>query len=36
LPKGKDPASLALIDEEAISILSLDGMVFHQESWDLR
>jgi len=36
LPKGREPASLALIDMDAISILSMDGIVIYHESWDLR
>jgi len=36
LPKGREPASLALIDMDAISILSMDGIVIYHESWDIR
>ncbi len=36
LPKGREPASFALIDMDAISILSMDGIVIYHESWDLR
>lgn len=33
LPKGKDPASVARLDEEGITILTLDGDVLHREKW---
>lgn len=36
LPKGKDPASVALLDREGITILTLDGAVLHREKWQPR
>ncbi len=33
LPKGRDPASVALVDSREIRILTLDGEVLHREPW---
>jgi hypothetical protein len=33
LPRGRDPASAALIDDDEIVIATLDGMVLHREQW---
>lgn len=33
LPKGRDPASVALIDEKEIKIMTLEGRILHSEKW---
>ena len=33
IPKGKDPASAALVDENTIKILTLEGRILHSEKW---
>lgn len=33
IPKGRDPASAALLDDEGIRILTLDGKELHFEKW---
>jgi len=33
IPKGKDPASAAIVDNEEIVILTLDGGLLHREKW---
>ncbi|MDL2298612.1 phosphodiesterase [Synergistaceae bacterium OttesenSCG-928-D05] len=33
LPKGKDPASVAVVCERGPSIFTLDGELLHRESW---
>ena len=33
IPKGKDPASVAVVDMNAINIISLAGEVLHCEQW---
>jgi hypothetical protein len=34
LPKGRDPASVALVEQDSLSIITLDGAVLHQQKWD--
>ncbi|HOU33109.1 MAG TPA: phosphodiesterase [Synergistaceae bacterium] len=33
LPLGRDPASVALVDEEELTIVTLSGVVLHREPW---
>jgi predicted phosphodiesterase len=33
LPRGRDPASVALIEESIIQIITLDGELLHYEIW---
>lgn len=33
IPKGKDPASVAVVDGLGIRILTLEGVVLHREEW---
>lgn len=33
LPRGRDPASIALIEEHDIRIITLDGVLLHHEQW---
>jgi hypothetical protein len=33
IPKGKDPAGAAIVDEEEIRILTLEGEILHSEKW---
>ena len=33
LPKGKDPASAAVVDEKEIRIMTLEGRILHSEKW---
>lgn len=33
IPKGKDPASVAIVDGERIRILTLEGRILHVEKW---
>ncbi len=33
LPKGRDPASVAFIDREGLSVVTLDGELLDRESW---
>lgn len=33
IPKGKDPASVAILDDEQIRIITLEGVVLHREKW---
>lgn len=33
IPKGKDPASVAVVEEDEINIISLTGEVLHCERW---
>ncbi len=33
IPKGKDPASAAIVDTSGITILTLDGGLLHREEW---
>ena len=33
IPKGKDPAGAAVVDEEEIRILTLEGEILHREKW---
>lgn len=34
LPKGRDPASAAIVDDDGIVIFTLDGVELHRERWD--
>ncbi|MEG1642146.1 MAG: phosphodiesterase [Synergistaceae bacterium] len=33
IPKGKDPASVAIVDKDEIKIVTLEGDVLHNEKW---
>lgn len=33
LPRGRDPASAAIVDEDEIRIFTLDGAALHRERW---
>lgn len=33
IPKGKDPASAAVVDEKEIRIMTLEGRILHSEKW---
>jgi hypothetical protein len=33
LPRGRDPASAALVDDDGIVIFTLDGVELHRERW---
>jgi len=33
IPKGKDPAGAATVDENEIKILTLEGEILHSEKW---
>ena len=33
MPKGKDPASAAGVDEKEIRIMTLEGRILHSEKW---
>jgi hypothetical protein len=33
LPKGKDPASFAVVSTGGLGIVTLDGEVLHREAW---
>ncbi|SMG49374.1 metallophosphoesterase [Dethiosulfovibrio salsuginis] len=32
-PRGRDPASIAIITEEDLSIVTLEGFILHRERW---
>lgn len=32
-PRGRDPASVAIITESTISIITLEGLILHSEEW---
>ena len=34
LPRGRDPASVAVVDEDEIVIFTLDGVELHRERWE--